>query len=43
VHLIADDLREIWLDDLLVALLAEIERYLERWAAFEAFLGEPAV
>jgi hypothetical protein len=43
VHLIADDLRDSWLDQLAAALLAEIERYLGRWAAFEAFLGEPGV
>jgi hypothetical protein len=43
MHLIAADLRDSWLDQLAAALLADLERYLARWAAFEAFLGEPAV
>ncbi|HEY1366877.1 MAG TPA: hypothetical protein VGF23_07180 [Gaiellaceae bacterium] len=43
MHVIADELRDSWLDDLAADLLAAIERYLARWAAFEEFLGEPAV
>lgn len=44
VHAIRDDLHDHgWYDELVRALLDGIEAYLARWAAFEDFLGEPAL
>jgi hypothetical protein len=35
--LIADDLAaHVWYDELVLGLIAEVEGYLARWAAFEA-------
>ena len=43
VSTIADDLDEhAWYDELVARMLAELEAYLGRWAAFADFLGEPA-
>ena len=44
VHAIGDDLSgHSWYDELVSAMLAELEAYLARWAAFADFLGEPAL
>ena len=43
VHAIGDDLNgHAWYDELVAAMLGELEAYLARWAAFADFLGEPA-
>jgi hypothetical protein len=42
VHVIGDDLSgHGWYEELVAAMLAELEAYLARWAAFADFLGEP--
>jgi hypothetical protein len=44
VHAIDDDLHDHrWYAELVSSMLAELEAYLGRWAAFEDFLGEPAL
>ena len=39
LHRIEDDLNETWLEDWAGAGVAEIEAYLAKHAAFQAFLG----
>ena len=40
LHLIADDLREhAWYERLFVQMIADVEAYAARWAAFEEVVG----
>ena len=44
VHAIGDDLNDHgWYEELVATMLAELETYLGRWAAFADFLGEPSL
>jgi hypothetical protein len=41
---LADDLEEhAWYEELVRAVIADVEAYLARWAAFADYLGEPVV
>jgi hypothetical protein len=43
LSLVADLEDHTWYVELVSALIADVESYLARWAAFEEYVGEPVV